>query len=108
MAWLKNTDGTKSASFTMMIIAFSVVTLWLLLSIATKLGPVTIRPFSGGEAMAYLTPILALYWGRRQQEVSAKTITAAPTLPTATATDAPTCTCSCECCEQCEACRPSV
>ena len=68
MVFLKRSDGQPSASFTMMVIAFSVVTLWLLLSVFDKLGPVQFRPFSGSEAMAYLTPILALYWGRRQQE----------------------------------------
>lgn len=65
---LKNSAGTKSASYTMMIIAFTVVTLWLLVSIVAKVGHVEIRPFSGSEAMAYLTPILALYWGRRWME----------------------------------------
>lgn len=65
---LKNSSGTKSASFTMMVIAFAVVTLWLLVSIVAKVGGLEIRPFSGSEAMSYLTPILALYWGRKWQE----------------------------------------
>lgn len=65
---LKNSSGQKSASFTMMIVAFAVVTLWLLVSIVAKIGHIEIRQFSGSEAMAYLTPILALYWGRRWQE----------------------------------------
>lgn len=66
---LKNTDGQKSASFTMMIIAFAAVTLWLIASIVQKIGHFEIRPFSGTEAMAYLGPILALYWGRRGQQL---------------------------------------
>lgn len=65
---LTNSAGTKSASYTMMIIAFTVVTLWLLVSIVAKVGNIEIRPFSGSEAMSYLTPILALYWGRRWSE----------------------------------------
>lgn len=65
---LKNSAGTKSASYTMMIIAFVVVTLWLTVSIVAKIGHLEIRAFSGSEAMAYLTPILALYWGRRWNE----------------------------------------
>ena len=52
----------------MMLVAFSVVTLWLLVSIVAKIGHLEIRPFSGSEAMAYLTPIIALYWGRRWAE----------------------------------------
>ena len=69
--FLKNSSGQKSASFTMMIVAFSVVTLWLLVSIVAKIGHLEIRPFSGSEAMSYLTPILLLYYGRRQSELSA-------------------------------------
>lgn len=63
--WFKNTSGQPSASLTFATIGFSVVTLWLLVSIVAKLGRVEIRPFSGAEAMAYLTPLLALYFGRR-------------------------------------------
>jgi uncharacterized protein with PQ loop repeat len=108
MAWLKNTDGTKSASFTMMIIAFTAVTLWLTLSIVTHIGPITVRSFSGTEAMAYLTPILALYWGRRQQEVTMKLNTATPAViesqASTQASSAPTCECTCTCCKDCESC----
>ena len=63
---LKQSDGRPSASFTMMIIAFAVVTLWLLVSIVEEAFGLTIREFSGSEAMSYLTPICALYYGRRQ------------------------------------------
>jgi hypothetical protein len=63
--WLKNTSGQPSASLTFATIGFFVVTLWLLVSIVAKLGHMEIRPFSGSEAMAYLTPLLALYFGRR-------------------------------------------
>ena len=65
--FLKNSDGQPSFSFTMVAISFASVTLWLLLSIVTTLGPLHIRPFSGAEAMAYLSPIFALYYGRRGQ-----------------------------------------
>jgi hypothetical protein len=63
---LKQSDGKKSASFTMMIVAFTVVTLWLLVSIVEVAFGIQIREFSGAEAMSYLTPICALYYGRRQ------------------------------------------
>lgn len=65
---LKQSDGKKSASFTMMVIAFTVVTLWLLVSIVEEACGLQIREFSGSEAMSYLTPICALYFGRRQSQ----------------------------------------
>lgn len=67
--WLKNTSGQASASLTFATIGFFVVTLWLLVSIVVKLGHAEIRPFSGSEAMAYLAPLLALYFGRRWTDV---------------------------------------
>lgn len=63
--WLKNTSGQQSASLTFATIGFLVVTLWLTVSIVSKVGRVEIREFDGGQAMAYLTPLLALYFGRR-------------------------------------------
>lgn len=63
--WIKNTAGVPSASLTMSIVAFSVVTLWLLVwLIATPFGA-TMPEFEAATAMAYLSPILALYFGRR-------------------------------------------
>jgi hypothetical protein len=73
MAMLKNTAGRPSSSFTMMIVAFVVVTLWLVLSIVENLGPIKIRAFSGTEAMAFLSPLIALYWGRRHTEAQTET-----------------------------------
>ena len=90
MLFLKNSDGKQSSSFTMMAISFGVVTLWVLLSIIENIGPVKFRPFSGADAMLYLSPILGLYWGRKQQEITAATTT--PPAPTSVsgAPDAPT------------------
>lgn len=65
MMLLKNSDGKPSGSFTMAIIGFSVVTLWLLLSIFSKIGNIDIRAFDAGQATAYLSPLLTLYFGRR-------------------------------------------
>jgi hypothetical protein len=62
---LKNSSGEPSGSWTMVWIGFLVVTLWLLISIVSKIGHFEIRPFSATEAMAYLTPLLTLYFGRR-------------------------------------------
>lgn len=63
--WLKNTSGQKSASLTFASVGFTVVTLWLLVSIVSKIGHIEIRQFDAGTAMGYLTPLLALYFGRR-------------------------------------------
>lgn len=65
VGWIKNTQGKSSASLTMALIAFIAVTLWLLVwLIATPFG-VPVPIFEAGTAMAYLSPILALYFGRR-------------------------------------------
>jgi hypothetical protein len=61
----KQSDGRPSASFTMMIIAFTVVTLWLFVSIVEVAFGIQIREFSGAEAMSYFTPIATLYFSRR-------------------------------------------
>lgn len=66
--WVKNSVGQKSASLTFASVGFSVVTLWLLASIVSKIGHIEIRQFDSGTAMGYLTPLLALYFGRRWTE----------------------------------------
>ncbi len=63
--WVKNTSGQKSASLTFVVVGFTVVTLWLLVLIVSKIGHFEIRQFDSGTAMGYLTPLLALYFGRR-------------------------------------------
>ena len=72
---LKDTDGKKSISFTMVFAGFGAVTLWLVVSIAEELLGIKIREFSGTEALAYLAPIFSIYFGRKQQKNTA----AAPT-----------------------------
>ena len=63
--WLKNTQGQPSASLTMAFIGFLIVTLWLLISIFSKIGKIEIREFDASQAMQYLLPLLCLYGGRR-------------------------------------------
>ena len=82
LGWLKNTDGKPSSSFSMMIVAFSIVSLWLLLSIFTKVGHFEIRPFSGTEAMAYLSPCFMLYYGRKGQDMTTGIISPPTDQPT--------------------------
>jgi hypothetical protein len=61
--WLKNTAGQPSASLTFSFIGFIVVTLWLVVSIVAKIGNLEIRQFDSAQAMGYLLPLLALYFG---------------------------------------------
>lgn len=61
----KQSDGTPSASFTMVAVAFGLISLWLLVSIVESIAGLDIREFNGAEAMSYFTPLAALYFGRR-------------------------------------------
>lgn len=62
---LKQSDGKPSASFTMVFLSFNVILFWLFLSIFEGVGPVKVRAFDSGQALALLTPLLTLYFGRR-------------------------------------------
>lgn len=65
---LTRPDGKKSTTFTMVIVSFGIISLWLLVSMVEKIGPLQIRPFDSAHAMAYFVPVLTAYLGRRQQE----------------------------------------
>jgi hypothetical protein len=67
---LTRPDGQKSTTFTMVVVAFGIISVWLLVSMVDKIGPVQIRPFDSAHAMAYFVPVLTAYLGRRQQESS--------------------------------------
>jgi len=62
---IKDSSGKQSASVTMMIVAFIIVSLWLVLSIFEELWGLKVRVFDPTAAMAFLSPLLALYFGRR-------------------------------------------
>ena len=65
MGWIKNSKNEPSASLTMSLIAFIAVTVWLVTwLIATPFGA-PVPTFDAATAMAYLTPVLTLYFGRR-------------------------------------------
>ena len=66
--WVKGSDGNASVTTTFVVIAFFVTTAAYVLSIAEKIGPVSIRSFDVGACAAYLTPTMALYFGRRWSE----------------------------------------
>lgn len=64
--WIKNADNQlPSSSLTLVMITWSVVMLWLLISIFAPLFGLTIWPFNAESAMLVLSPILLNYYGRR-------------------------------------------
>lgn len=65
MLWIKNTNGKPSASLTMTIVSFATVILWLLVWIIGTPFGLTIPAFDVAAAMGLLSPLLALYFGRR-------------------------------------------
>lgn len=62
---LRQSNGKPSASFTMAFLGFNTVLLWLFLSIVEGIGPVKVRAFDSGQAMAFLVPVLTLYFGNK-------------------------------------------
>jgi hypothetical protein len=67
---LTRPDGQKSTTFTMVVVAFGIISVWLVVSMVDKIGPFQIRAFDSAHAMAYFVPVLTAYLGRRQQESS--------------------------------------
>lgn len=59
---LKNSDGKPSLSFTMVVCVFVVSILWYMVSI---INAPHIRAFDAGTATGFISPFLALYFGRR-------------------------------------------
>lgn len=72
--WIKNTRNEKSASLTLVVIAFSVIMLHMLLSVFVSPFGIAITPFQAAESMLVLTPLLGLYWGRRNTDVKEKEV----------------------------------
>lgn len=70
--YLKNKEGDHSVSLTMVVISFTVVTLWLCLWVTLTAFDLTVPAFDATSAMAYLTPILMLYFGRKNTDAKAK------------------------------------
>lgn len=71
---LKDSDGKKSVSYTMVVITFGVLTLWLTLSMFTKVVHVDIREFDASGASMWFAPIATLYFSRKwhQAQVDAR------------------------------------
>lgn len=66
--WIISADGKPTISGTFATVAFVTTTLVYIASIFEKIGPVTIRNFDPTACAAYLTPVLALYFGRRRDD----------------------------------------
>ena len=66
--WIKNTEGKPSASLTLVMVAFTVVMAWMVVSIFVNPFGIQTVPFNASDAMIVLTPLLGLYFGRRHTE----------------------------------------
>jgi len=62
---LNDSDGKKSVSYTMLVITFTVLTVWLTLSMFTKVFHVDIREFDPSGASIWFAPIATLYFSRK-------------------------------------------
>lgn len=62
---LADTDGRASASFTMTVVAFGIITLWIVFWLVGTAFGLPVPEFNATDAMTYLTPILSLYFFRR-------------------------------------------
>lgn len=71
-----DSSGNKSISLTLALIAFAVTTAWVGVSAFEEIGGIKIRPFDAGVCAAYLTPVLMLYWGRRNTAAKTDTVSA--------------------------------
>lgn len=66
--WIIGSDGKPSMSATFATVAFMTTTVIYIASIFEKIGPLSVRPFDPAVCATYLTPVLALYFGRRATE----------------------------------------
>lgn len=64
---LRNSTGKKSVSYTMMVITFTVCTIWLSLSMFQKVFHLDVREFDATAATIWFAPLAGLYFGRRWQ-----------------------------------------
>lgn len=67
MQWylLKDTDGKKSVSYTMLVVTFCVCTLWLCFSMFESVFHLNVREFDASGASMWFAPIATLYFSRR-------------------------------------------
>ena len=66
--YLLSDDGKKSLSFTMVVIAFLAVTLWMIGYVVGCAFGFPVPAFDATSAIAYLSPILATYSFRKHDK----------------------------------------
>lgn len=69
---IKDAQGYGSVTLTMAVVSFIATTVWFVLSIFEKIGPITIRPFDAGACSAFFVPILTTYVARKYTESKAR------------------------------------
>ena len=63
--YIRDSAGHKSVTVTLMMVSFFVTTVAYVLSLFSKIGPISIRPFDVAACSVYLVPITSLYFGRK-------------------------------------------
>lgn len=63
--WLRDSNGLRSASVTLLWISFLVTTIGYLLSLVEAIGTLKVRPFDVAATSTYFIPILTMYTGRK-------------------------------------------
>lgn len=63
--YLRNSNGQPSASLTMALVSFVLVTAWLVFWVVGTTFGLHVPAFDSTAAMGYMTPLLGLYFGRR-------------------------------------------
>ena len=63
--WIKDQDGNPSVIVTLVTLSFSATTVAYVMSIIDHIGSLSIRPFDGEAAAAYVGAVLAAYVGHK-------------------------------------------
>lgn len=66
--YLLNDEGKKSLSFSMVVYSFFLISLWLFCYVVLSMFGVSIPAFDATAAMAYFSPIAALYGFRKHEK----------------------------------------
>lgn len=77
--FLKDSSGKPSVSFTMMLLAFIATFAWY---VANIFNTPHIRQFDSAASMAFLSPLMALYFSRKWADDKKAPITPSDALPT--------------------------
>lgn len=70
--WLREPNGSKSVSVTLVFFSFWVTVVSYALSCFEKIGPVTFRQFDSVACSSFLIPVLTLYFSRKLTQAKYK------------------------------------